>query len=221
MGVEFYEFIDRGSPLRSLGIKCNKINPEDIQRVVELNPGTNLFKTGLKNVASKLTKDSRVKNVHIFRNLFEGKVEIEINERIPFIRVLKSGTDKCLEVDDNGVIIGEADIISSNVPLITGLSISYSSFGPEVNEIKILKKAIEVLKTGASFNIPMEEISEVSLKDTNDIIFFTTYGTELHLGNEDLYKRLKMAGIILSEMRKKGVPAKYVDLRFGEEAIIR
>jgi len=189
--------------------------------MVELNPGTNLFKTKLKGIASKLTKDSRIKSVHIFRNLSEGKVEIEINERIPFVKVLKSGTSKCLEVDADGIIIGETDNISNNVPLITGLSINYSSGGPEVNGINILKRAIEVLKMSVSFNIRMEEISEVNLKDPDDIIFFTTQGTEFHLGNEDLYKRLKRASIILSEIRKKGIPVKYVDLRFGEEAITK
>lgn len=221
MGIEFYEFIDRGSPVQSFKIKCSRVNPEDVRRAVELNPGTNLFKMGLKEMVSKLDKDSRIKSVHIFKNLFEGKVEIEINERTPFIKVLKSGTDKCLEVDADGVIIGEADNISSNVPLITGLSVSDSSFCPEGKDIKILEKAIEVLKMSASFNIPLDEISEVNLKNQDDIIFFTTHGIEFHLGIEDLPEKLKRAGIILAGIKKKGIPVRYVDLRFGEEAITK
>ena len=221
IGVEFYEFIDRGSSLQSLGIKCSKVNPEELQKVVKLNPGTNLFKTNLKEIAWRLTKDSRIKSFHILKNLSERRVEIEINERIPFIKVLRSGTDKCLEVDIEGVIIKEAENISSNVPLITGLTIRDSSFGPEINDRKILEKAIEILKIGDSFNIQMEEISEVNLKDPNDIIIFTTSGIEIHLGNEDLYKRLKRASMLLAEIRKKGIHVKYVDLRFGEEAVTK
>ena len=221
IGVEFYEFMDRGFPLQGFGIKCSRVNPEDIQRMAELNPQANLFKTRLREIVSRLTEDSRIKSVHILKNLPEGKVEIEINERTPFIKVLRSGTDKCLEVDADGIIIGEADNISSNVPLITGLSLTYSASGPKVNDAKNLKRAIEVLKMSVSLNIPMEEISEVSLKDPNDIIFFTTSGIEFHLGNEDLYKRLKRASIILAEIMKKGIPVKYVDLRFGEDAITK
>jgi len=221
MGVEFYEFIDRGSPLRSLGIKCSRVNPEDVQKMVGLNPGTNLFKAKLKELTLKLTKDSRIKSVHIFRNLSEGKIEIEINERVPFIKVLKSGAGKCLEVDEDGVIIGEADNIAGNVPLITGLSIDYSSCGTEGINTDILVKAIEILKGSVSSGIPMEEISEVNLKDPSDVILFTTQGIEFHLGNEELSQRLKRASTILSETRKKGISVKYVDLRFGEEAITK
>jgi cell division septal protein FtsQ len=221
MGVEFYEFMDKGYPVQSFGIKCSRVNPEEIRGAVELNPGTSMFKLRLKEMTSRLNKDPRIKSVHIFKNLFEGKVEIEVNERVPFIKILESGTGKCLEADADGVIIGEAENISSDVPLITGLSISDSSSYPRGKDAKILGKAIEILKMCTACGISMDEISEVNFKNKNDIIFFTTGGIEFHLGNEDQIERLKKVSIILAGIKNKGISVKYVDLRFGEEAIIR
>lgn len=221
MGVEFYEFIDRGSPMKSLGIKCSRINPEEIQNSLRLNPGANLFKIGLKEMRSKLINDSRIKDVHIFKNIFEGKIEVEIKERTPFAKVLRSGTDKCLEVDSDGIIIGETDNKAIDVPLITGLNIDYSSARPEINGTGILKQVTDLMKKGVSLNIPLEEISEVNVGDPGDIVFFTTYGTEFHLGKENLDERLKRVSTILLEIRKKRIFVRYVDLRFGEEAITK
>lgn len=221
IGMEFYEFIERGFPLRNFRIKCSNLNPEDMKSLVGLNPGENLLRIRLEEIFSKLTKDSRIKNVCVYRNFSDGLVEIEVKERTPFVKILISGTNKCFEVDVEGVIIGERDNIYSSVPMVTGLSINPQVRSPDINEMKILKKAIEVLKMTNFCNIPMEEISEINMNAPDDIILFTTNGTEIHLGSENLNISVKRAGIIFNELKRKGISAKYVDLRFGEEAVVK
>lgn len=222
IGVQIYEFVDKGFALKSIGIKCNKIDPEEVQNMLAINPGTNLFKIDLKKIVLSLKKDPRIKQVHVFKNLCEGKIEVTINERMPYVKIPKTGTGKCFEIDSEGVFIGEADNASSDAPLLTGAiqnAEDTSSFLKQEN--KTIKKAIEILKTCELSGIRVDEISEINVKDPQDLVIFSVNGTEFHVEQDDLKNQLKKAAVIFNEIKTKKINVRYVDLRFGDEAITR
>jgi len=222
IGVQIYEFVDRGFPLRSIGIKCNKIDPEDVQNIIAINPGTNLFKINLKKIVLNLKKDPRIKQVYVLKNLCEGKIEVTINERMPYVKILKPGTDKCFEIDSEGIFIGEANNVLSDAPLLTGaMKGTGDTLALFKQENKTIKKAIEILKTCELSGIQLNEISEINVKDPQDLVIFSVSGTEFHVEQDDLKNQLKKAAVIFNEIKTKKINVRYVDLRFGDEAVTR
>jgi|GEM_PF-2402078 len=225
LGVKFYEFMGRGYLLRSIELKCRgKIDLSVLQNNMGLKPGANMLMIDLKKIANEMERCSKIKNVKVFRNLSEGKIEIIAEERNPFLRVIEEGTGRCIDVDEKGVVIGNPAegvkglifVTVSSIPQEVEYSDRNSSFVKNT-----LQKAVQILKEAEAQGISSEEISEIDLRNPADSVLFSSSGIEFHLGTDELSHKLKRVKRLLEETRKQGMQIEYVDLRFEKEAVVK
>jgi cell division septal protein FtsQ len=216
LSVKLVEFTGRAFPLKSIEMKCKtELDPGQIQSIKKMTLGASMFRIDPKNVVREISKYPKVKNVRVIRNFKEGKIEIVVDERVPFLRAVQEGTDRYVDADENGNVIGDAKDLSTVVPFVT-----FSSMSGEAPN-KLLARAADFLKAANMESIPNSEISELDLRDPGNFILFTEDGIEFHFGEGDFAAKLKKAKKLMKQIRVWGMRVEYVDLRFGGEAIVK
>jgi len=223
LGVKFYEFMDRGVILNSINIRCDKgIDGDTLSDIIGVKPGANMYKVNIKKISRALSVSSRINRAYVRRNFLDGKIEIDMEERKPLMRISDGDFRNCIDVDENGTVIGKTKNLSGDVPFVTVAGSDYPVLpGDEGKTNGAILKAIELLKTAKSEGIPLNWISELNLSDADDYVFLMDGGIEFHLGSDELQNKLKRLNRIINEIKEKGVVVEYVDLRFGDEAYLK
>ncbi|MBP7792164.1 MAG: cell division protein FtsQ [Candidatus Goldbacteria bacterium] len=149
----------------------------------------------------------------IVRYFFDSiKIKPEkISFEIPFFK-----SEKFLIIKDNLYIVysnGKKELVENNIdsktlPVITGV---------ELNEKRPEYKSA-YLQTLKIKNRYLSKISEVNLKDTNNIILITVDGKKVYMGNSITNEKMKNLYIV---MQKTGKKYSYLDLRYKNRVIIK
>ena len=98
-------------------INNNTITSEQIVNLSGIQLNNNTFKFSKKDVKSKILSNSYIEDAEISRSIFEGKVKIEVKERIPTI-MLDYG-NSYVYINNQGYIL-EISTVKLNSPVIKG-----------------------------------------------------------------------------------------------------
>lgn len=143
-----------------------------------------------------------------------NRINIEMDKfsfEMPFLK-----NEKFLIIKDNLYIVynnGKKELVENNIdskvlPIITGI---------ELNEKRQKHKSV-FLQALKIKNRYLTKISEVNLKDTNNIILITVDGKKVYMGDTITNEKMKNLNIVMKRIDKK---YSYIDLRYKNRAIIK
>jgi cell division protein FtsQ len=172
--------------------------------------GKNIFRVDLGAIRRRLQNYPQVKEVVVSRK-FPRLVEVKVKEReaIAFVR----NGSKIYPVDTEGFVIPR-DSLSRSLPLITGLGEGGMKPGERLEGAK-MDMALEVLETFSASGL---SISRIELGGRSPVVRIGA--VKIFLAKEaDRIKERKELRAILSDLRRRGEKAKYIDLRFNNPVV--
>lgn len=193
----------------------NYFTDEYIIKTAGLAPAMNIFSIDRNDIAKKLLKEARIKDVGIE---FEGmyKIKLQITERYPKVYV-KTGL-AFYEVSEDSVIINTEGMGEKDLPIITGVDLKDSELGDSLlknDNYFLARKWLDALDKDI-----IENISEINFSSTQNpyIILFT--GEKIYPKNLDDFKnRYDFLLTLLDNLRKNNVEPFYLDMR-GDHFVV-
>lgn len=153
-------------------------------------------------------------SLNLIVKYFLNRIDIKMDKfsfEIPFLK-----NEKFLIIKDNLYIIynnGKKELVENNIdskvlPVITGI---------ELNEKRQKHKSVflQALKIKTRY---LKKISEVNLKDTNNIMLITVDGKKVYMGDTITNEKMKNLNIVMQRIDKK---YSYIDLRYKNRVIIK
>lgn len=185
------------------------LDGNDIIESAGIRKGDSLFDVPLNHIEDRLKKNAWIKSASV-RKQYPGTFVIRVDEAVP--KALLSVNKKLYLLSGNGRILerirGE---VTPFLPVIKNIR--------PTNE-KGISEAIRLVDTLSRKNI---------LADRESIeIGLASYGLTMHIDGEfikvgygNYTEKLTRWVELEPEIRKKGVPIKYVDLRFKDSVIVK
>lgn len=193
----------------------NSLAREKIVSVSGINPGENIFKLDLKNSAEKLKAIPVIKSVDMSRKL-PSAVEIKVEERRP--RALLPVQGGFISVDDDGVYLQKGDIVSSQLPVVTGVSFTVPAPGGQIKS-EALDTALGVVKEIPPGLLPL--LSEVNING-GQVVAYTLDGIQCRLGTAaDMKQKGEVFIKVLNELKVKGKRIEYIDLSYTGSPVVK
>lgn len=193
----------------------NSLTREKIISVSGINPGENIFKIDLKSSAEKLKVIPAVKSVDMSRKL-PSTVEIKVEERKP--RALLPVQGGFIQVDDEGVYLQKGDVVSNQLPVLTGVSFNVPPPGGQIKS-EALGTALEVVKEIPPGLLP--QLSEVNI-DGSQVVAYTLDGIQCRLGiAADMKQKGEVFMKVLNELKVKGKRIEYIDLSYTGSPVVK
>ncbi|MBO8128616.1 MAG: FtsQ-type POTRA domain-containing protein [Peptococcaceae bacterium] len=204
-------FILVRSPLfeiQALVVKGNRLlTKEEICAAAAIVKGTHIFKTKLAAAEKRVEALPLVKDAEVHRDL-PSTVVISVRERQPLALVYIDGA--FWEVDEEGIPLRKAELISQELPVITGITVDQ----PDFNRLLEVASAVPTeLRT---------ELSEIHINADDEISVFTIDGIEVRLGQaEALENQILVMREVLRQIRQNGQRVLYIDLVDPDDAVIK
>ncbi len=186
------------------------LGEEDVLSKIDIGDGESLLRLSSQALEGSLKRDAWIKKVSL-RRQFPDTLLIKIEEAVP--KALLSFNKQMFLIDEDGNILEK--IKGEGTPFLPVIK--------NINPKKDREGILEILKLIDVLNekniVVGKESVEIGLK---------SYGPVINIGGEiikvgygrysekfDRWKELE------SEVRKRGVPIKYVDLRFKDSVIVK
>jgi len=153
-------------------------------------------------------------SLNLIMRYFLNKIDIKIEKfsfEIPFLK-----KEKFLIIKDNLYIVynnGKKELVENNIdskvlPVITGIELNEKRQGHKYAFLQALK-----IK-----NRYLTKISEVNLKDINNIVLITVDGKKVYMGDTITNEKMKNLYVVMEQIDKK---YSCIDLRYKNRAIIK
>lgn len=174
-----------------------------------------LINTG--SIEDRLLKAPRIESAKVVKR-YPTKIEISVVERRTIAFLPYGGF--FTHLDDEGLAIGVSEAITDpNVPIITGIVPTFAVLGEKVRPMGQIVMACKIGRILSEKAVP--NISEVNVKDMQDIAIITNEGSRILLGASDgIEDRLAMAIDILSGARARKQAFKYIDVRIADKPVL-
>lgn len=200
----------------SVIVEGNKyVSVEEVYRIADIPASINIFNLNTGNIKTRLMHDLRIAETNVSRQ-FPGTIIITIKERKPIAYV--ASNYGFLELDGQGVVLAiYKNIKQVNVPMITGIRLENQYIGDAIENviIKNIVQYLSLLDEGT-----LNQLSEVNVKSSEQIVAYTVNSMYLRLGNsERLSDKAKLTNEILHELNGKKIQAEYIDLNFASPVI--
>ncbi len=193
----------------------NVLSEEKLVAASGINLGENIFQLDLKSSTQRIEIIPVIKNVEIVRVL-PAAVEIKIEERQPL--ALLPIQDGFIQVDEDGVCLQNSDLLSSQVPVVTGVEFETPSPGEKI-ESHLLETGLTVAKGLPAGLLPM--ISEINVNG-DQVIMYTLDGIQCRLGIlGDVQRKGEVFMKVLEELKDKGKRINYIDLSLAESPVVK
>lgn len=199
-----------------------QLSEDEVLSYSRIEIGQNIFEVDNKLTIRTLEVHPMVKEVEIIRHL-PRTLEIKVLERE--IWALIPCGNEFLCIDDEGVVIDRRiNMDLMKYPLITISNLPERvNLGQviEPNGILLIKDVWQALNNSAR-----ESISDFHLNDKEELIIYTSYGTEIRFGNEErLEDKATFIHDILkleNEFNQNGTEVlEYIDLRFKGQPVVK
>ena len=194
------------------------INALGLPRAGKLPTGINIFKMSMDEKCNQLESIPWVEKATVTR-AYPNRLAVHIEERTPVAFVSLGSHIKL--VDAKGVLLEKPDRASFNFPVVTGLE---SSSGPadraaRLNVYSLFARDVTDEASEAGWSV-----SEVNLADTDDLKAMLAKDREtieLHFGRRSFVVRFRNFLVLLPELRKSGRPVDSIDLRYGQQVVVK
>jgi cell division septal protein FtsQ len=185
------------------------LDKKDIVSSVKIRKGEPLLKIHLEDVDERLKKSAWIKKVALRRRL-PGTLEIKIIEAVP--KALLSIKRRLYLIDEDGMMLER--IKGETTPFLPVIK----DINPKNKKgITEALKLIEVLSEKNNF-IDRESI-EIGLESYGLTVYLD--GEFIKVGYGGYSEKFDKWIELEPELRKRGVPIKYVDLRFKDSVIVK
>lgn len=199
-----------------------QLSEEEILDFAEIVDGQNIFEIDNKSIARTIRVHHMVKDAQLIRHL-PRTLEIKVEERQIWAIIPHNKEFLC--IDDEGVVIDKKTTMDlSPYPLITlSKVLDKVNLGQVIDPEGILqiRQLWEMLsKTDQDF------ISDFHYNDKQELIIYSSNGTEIKVGNEDrLEEKASFIQEIIKlekEFEQEGLEVlEYVDLRFKGQPVVK
>lgn len=227
-GIYMFMYYSPRFNLTQIDIQGNrKIDEKEILERTGIKMGANIFSLDLGKIEQLVREDKRIKDVWVKRKLPQA-ILIEVEEKRPALWInLPEGLYGLSK--DQEIIPLEKEDFQHDFPVVTGL-VSPSVLGNENLSQRPyewwpnrkVKSALEfyraLLEGDSSF---MESISEISLADENNLIFYLIpYGTQVNMGKGNFKKKIgRVKSLLEYERRREALIG--IDLRFKDQVVVK
>jgi cell division protein FtsQ len=197
--------------LRNVRISGNQtLSEEVIIREAGLQLGKSLMATDLGKVRERLRGHVLIRDAAVIRRL-PSEIIIEVEERVP-AAVVRGDRDYL--VDGEGVVMSaslEGRIRS--LPCLSGLRMEEGRVAP--GALHDLYAGMAVVRAALAVGFPpLEEVDCIDLESEDDAVLLPSgEGPVVHLGREDLLKRLTRWKQVAPDMASRWERLEYLDLR--------
>lgn len=142
------------------------ISNQNLLALSGLQAGMKIYKVNKKKIDTLLCHNPWIESVKLVKNI-SGIVKLEIVERKP-VALINMGTVK--QIDMHGVILPMKDGITSDLPLVSGLTDTVDSWGRKVIRPECMKRLSEFFKqTKLVDKELLANISQIELSDKEKI----------------------------------------------------
>lgn len=227
-GIYVFMYYSPRFNLTQVDIRGNqKIDEKEILERTGIKMGANIFSLDLGKIEQQIREDKRIKKVWVKRKLPQA-ILIEVEEKKSALWVNLPDGLYGLSKDQEIIPLKEEDF-QHDFPVVTGL-VSSSILGNEDLSQKPyewwpnrkVKSALEFYKAlvenDSSF---MDSISEISLADENNLIFYLVpYGTQVNMGKGNFKKKIgRVKSLLEYEKRREALIC--IDLRFKDQVVVK
>ena len=192
---------------------CQNVSPQELMKLAEIRPGSNIFALNLKRLAQRLKSNPWVKEVKIER-IFPHVLKIIVNERVPVVLV---NHKKLFLTDREGVLFKEVESNDTfDMPVITGLSFS------EPNS-HLIKKVLTLLDTADQIGVlPKDMVSEIHIDKNYGITLYPLLeAASIRIGRGDYKEKLNLLASIKKDLYNRQIDPGVIDLISPEIAHVK
>jgi cell division protein FtsQ len=196
---------------------------KDVRARAKVPSGALIDTVSLAEVRGRLASHPYVRDARVSRS-YPDAITIELDERVPVASFTANGSIRY--VDAEGVVLPYLESgVSHDLPGIVGVpELAATKFGQAV-EGESFFEALSVLTTALETDTSVYLlISEVSMKDADDItIYSTENGVPIRIGRGDTKRKLTMLRAFWDRFVREEGPEnlEYLDLRFGDRVVAK
>ena len=188
------------------------LTQEDILRIGEIYLGEPLFKLETDQVQSRLSKDLRIEEVSVKRNL-PHTLEVTIKERRPIATV--ACNYGYLDLDHDGTVLDSYKSLKTmKIPMINGVSVRDLYIGDKVDD-PLIKKILDFLQRLDEDTL--NGISEVAFVEEDYVVMYTATerAVQIRIGKlERLDEKARLTEDFLRDLETNPHPVEYVDFNY-------
>ena len=187
------------------------LSQDEIFRVAKISRPINVVQLATADISRRLNGDLRIASAKVDRE-FPATIRIQVEERRPIAVV---ATEFGFAVfDKTGLVIAEGPTITrTDVPFITGKKLGNVLLGDTVTD-DALRKALAYLSYLSLKG--SEQISEINIGDTTQLIAYTRDDIPIHLGTvENAAEQAPLSENMLKDIRLRNLTVDYVDVNVG------
>lgn len=200
----------------SVIVEGNKyVSVEDVYRIADIPEAINIFSLNTANIKMRLLHDLRIDEVDVSRK-FPGTIVIQIKERKPMAYI--ASNYGFLELDRQGIVLAVfKNLKQVNLPMITGTRLENEYVGDKI-ESQAIKNIVNYLSL--LDEVTLNQLSEINLTASEEIIVYTLNSIHIRLGNSDrLADKAKLTNEMLRELDGKKIKVEYIDLNYASPVI--
>lgn len=192
---------------------CSRLSPEEVIDASGVDPGSNIFKIPLGDVAERVAAIPWVKTATSMRRL-PSTIEISIVERRPV--AITPHHDSFVVLDEQGWAIELRDK-PGGLPLVTADGLGEIVLGQQVDS-QPLRWAIEC---AVAFGPRSVDVAEVHADERNNLTVYMVGGLRALLGQADSTVEQKVGLLvgIINDIGASGLEAEYVDIRYEKPVV--
>ena len=194
-------------------VGAKNLTVDDILKVGDIYINEPLFQLETNNVANRLSKDVRIEDVTVRRNL-PHTLEVIVTERTPIATVVCNYG--YLDIDKHGKILDSyKNLREMQIPMITGALVKDLYIGDDVED-PFVKKILDFLDLldEASLN----KISEVAIVAENYVVAYTATerSVQIRIGAlERLEEKAKLTEDFLRDIDVNPHAVEYIDFNYN------
>lgn len=201
--------------LKKIELEGNEqLKNEEIINVSNLVVNRNIFKYNLKDVEKNIESHPYIKHANVNRK-FPNTIRINVKEREEYAIISYMGS--YIFIDEDNIVLRASDsYISNGNILITGVKFDSFKVGEKIDaanseELKTVMNLLEASKMTSIFNM----ISEITIRNENDIRLITLDGAEVLLGQgKDPAYLMVALDEILVNLYTKNIRNVVIDMRY-------
>jgi len=192
---------------------CARVHPDEVVAASGISEGSNIFSVALGEAAERVAAIPWVQSATCMRR-FPSTIEISVVERKP--AAVTPHHNSFVVLDSEGWAI-EIRNAPGGLPLVTVEPLQDMRVGEQVDS-QALRWAISC---ALAFGPRSNEVAEVHADERSHLTVYMAGGLRAMLGQADstLEKKVGLLVGIINDIRRNGVEAEYVDLRYEKPVV--
>jgi cell division septal protein FtsQ len=203
-------------------VKVIKVDPSLVvvnRDALEKIKGENIFAVDLVHVHEKLAKRyPQIEGLKVTRQ-FPDQISVEATPRLP-VAQFKVGR-KVMTIDDQGVVLSTTTPRDEKFPFVDGIMLKnqHVALGKPLKrqEVDIALDLIAAFE--ANRVLESYTIESIHVENTSKVEFLVSNGLRIFVDQDELPRRMRLLGFILTRADINLEEINYLDLRFKEPVI--